>query len=125
MDVFNPQRSGRGSGSVESASRMTAATPAPPPETDTEAGWKTESVSIRQAENGGFVVDCSEKRETPRKEGPGQTISGGSDYRTKSYAFSGPDEMLAHVGETFGVQGGAPADGDEMSAAVDPYAGEA
>lgn len=97
----------------ESASMMTAApTPAK------AGGWKVESVNIRAATNGGFIVSCSKKRELPpgKEDGNGPM---GQTYKSDDLAFGTLDEMLGYVTSEFG--GGAlPASGPMIAADEDP-----
>lgn len=81
----------------ESASLMSQA-PAPKG-ADQGGGWKVESVNIRQADNGGFTVSCSKKREGKSN---GNGLGSGSDYKSSDNVFSDVDSMLAYVKSEFG-----------------------
>jgi hypothetical protein len=81
----------------ESASKMTEA-PAP----KGEQGWKVESVNIRQAKNGGFIVTCSKTRESAGGSGNGAGAPG-RDYESNDYAFRSMPEVMDYVAQEFGV----------------------
>lgn len=90
----------------ESASLMSAT---PPTDPNAQGGWKIENVSIRQADNGGFTVSCSKKRDAKPSRGDsgnGPGIGGG-DYKNSDYVFADVDKMLEYVRSEFG--GGQPA----------------
>ena len=88
MDSYSAQRSQPGP-DQESASRMSEGQ---------TGGMKVESVSVRQAANGGFIVTC---HKVPRVQGkeyqPGES---------KDYAFGSLDEAAAYMAQEFG---GSPA----------------
>lgn len=81
-------------GDQESASRMSETQP---PATD--AGWKTDSVDIRKAANGGFIVRCSKTREGTRKNGGEMPMR---DYKSDELAFGSLEDVLGYVAEEFG-----------------------
>ena len=83
-------------GSEESYSRMTT-------EDTGQAGWKVESVELRQAANGGFIVRCSKRRDMSRgKRAAGEAPTQMSDYKSDEYAFSSLEEALAFARTAFG-----------------------
>jgi uncharacterized protein (DUF1810 family) len=84
MDSYSAQPT-RAMPDQESASRMTEGQ---------SGGMKVESVSIRQAANGGFIVTC---HKVPRVQGkdfvPGES---------KDYAFGSLEEAAAYMAQEFG-----------------------
>lgn len=77
----------------ESASKMMQQPAAP---VAAEAGWKVDTVSVRQAANGGFIVSCQKSRETgPEDKGP--------SWESKDYSFSSIDEVVSFLGQEFGA----------------------
>lgn len=78
----------------ESASKMPGE---PPPEPDEAEGetdhpdGELQSVSIRKAENGGLIVNCS--REEKSTGGPNASPA----YSSKDYAFKTFDEMVNYL----------------------------
>lgn len=60
----------------------------------TKAPKVAERVSVKRAENGGFIVSCSH----PPSTGKGGAVSWEPD---KEYAFSNADEMKAFVDKAF------------------------
>lgn len=86
-------------GSEESASKMT----------EDVSGWKVESVNIRSAENGGFIVSCSKTRQSSGENmGSAPVAPGGRDYESKDYAFGSLNEVQQYLAQEFG--GGTPAE---------------
>ena len=71
----------------ESASLMPNEPPNP------AGGMKTESVSIRPAENGGFMVSCSKR----------SSDGGPSAYNSKDYVFKTLDEVNAYIASELGA----------------------
>lgn len=60
-----------------------------------ESGLKVDSVTVRQAKNGGFIVTCSKSPVNPNaKNGP--------SYQSHDYAFSSLDEVANYLGQEFG-----------------------
>lgn len=91
----------------ESASKMTDYQP-PAAEASADAGaWKVDSVSIRPAENGGFIVSCSKSRPNSGGEMGGPTVNliAGPMWQSKDYAFSGLPEVMTYLQQEF--DGGA------------------
>lgn len=92
----------------ESASRMSEEAAEEAREPENESGWTTDSVSGRPSENGGVIVSVSQKRQMKNKGGMGPY----SDYRTKDYVFSTPEEAGAffaqHVMTVNGTSGNQP-----------------
>jgi hypothetical protein len=74
----------------ESASRMTEE------ETSTDdaadPGMKLDRLTVRPAENGGFIVDCSKLAIKPPKKG--DSIN---SYSSKDYAFSTKEDLFAFL----------------------------
>jgi len=71
-------------------------------------GWKTQDVTIKQADNGGFIVRCSHSKEAaPSRNGP----SPGNDYKSEELAFGTLQEVIGYVTQAFGGQQ-APADNE-------------
>lgn len=68
-------------------------------------GWTLESVTIRVAENGGFIATCSRRRELPSKE-RGLNSGPATDYQSKDYAFSDKSELYAFLDQE--LSGGPP-----------------
>lgn len=89
-------------GEVESFSKMNDEID---PETGpkTAAGWKTDNVSVRKAENGGFIATCSKSRESTGKDDYAST------YQSKDYAFTSIEEALSYLAQELG--GSAPSSG--------------
>jgi hypothetical protein len=83
----------------ESAGKYTPeATPAPEA---AAPAMKVESVSIRKAANGGFLVTCNKTSEK-RGNVPG-------DYKSEDYVFTSLDEAMGYVASEFGQEGAVPA----------------
>ena len=73
--------------SHESASEMTK-------EMQKPRTMQVESVTIRPAENGGFIATCSKR---PMKESPGMGM-----YESKDYAFTSLPDVQAFVARELG-----------------------
>ena len=92
-------------------------TQAPPPDVAAGDGGKVESVNIRSAENGGFIVSCSKTKDVS-SGGQNQSVSG-RDYQSKDYAFTSLGEVQNYLASEFG--GGTPAEMpvDDVDAGAD------
>ena len=67
-------------------------------------GWEVESVSMRKAKNGGFIVTCSKTKQTEPSQGNGNMPTPARDYKSEDYAFSNLGEAMNYVASEF--QGG-------------------
>jgi hypothetical protein len=74
----------------ESASRMTEEET---PDEASDPGMKLDRLTVRPAENGGFIVDCSKSPIKPPKKG---AMSMGG-YSSKDYAFSTKEDLFAFL----------------------------
>ena len=92
----------------ESASLMSSDEPdADEPEGgEAEPEMKVDSVTIRPAENGGFIVTCAKSGKSASGNGP----SNSPKFSSKDYAFSTFDEAAQYVAQELGQgQATAPA----------------
>ena len=90
----------------QSASRMMdEEVPAEEPQ---KAGWVVDSVSIRQAKNGGWIVSCSKHLEPAPKNGP--------SYQSNDYTFATLAEAVPFIEQEFGES----ADGGQSMAGAQP-----
>lgn len=62
-------------------------------------GWVVDSVSIRKAKNGGWIVTCSKHQEPPPKNGPG--------YQSNDYTFDSLAEAIPFIETEFTGSTGA------------------
>lgn len=81
----------------QSASRMMEEeiTPAAEP---ASRGWVVDSVSVKKAKNGGFIVSCSKHQEPMPKDGPG--------YQSNDYTFDTLAEAVPFIELEFGGSAG-------------------
>ena len=100
MDRYTQMAAGAGS-DEESASRMMEEESAVAPET---GGMVVDSVSIRQAKNGGWIVSCSKHEANPSKNGVGR-------YESNDYTFASLAEAVPFIEQEFGAsaEGGSAA----------------
>lgn len=61
------------------------------PAGDDAKGMKLDSVAIRKAANGGFIVNCNK---SPVQQGGAMS---GPGYSSKDYAFSSIDEVIGYL----------------------------
>lgn len=96
----------------DSASKMLDA-PAPSAPDPADKGWgpwKLDRLSVRTAENGGVVVDCSKsrKRTAPEpRQGNGAVNTMGDSYENKDYVFTTIPEALQFIAQELGSSGPA------------------
>lgn len=76
----------------ESASRMMEEEP---PEPTAQSGWVVDSVNIRQAKNGGWIVSFAKHEHPPPKNGSG--------YETSDYTFASLAEAVPFIEQEFGA----------------------
>ena len=108
MDSYTQKQQAGANADHQSASRMMAEPAAPP--TD-EAEWTVESISVRPAKNGGFIVSSSKTREATRQGAGNQPMPTMSamptrDYESNDYAFSDMNGVHRYLDEEFGVGAG-------------------
>ena len=115
MDTFSRQQAKTASRSTgdsdhESASMEEEREAAPVQDSD----WRTDSVTLRKAENGGVIVTCSKSRD---RKGPDDYDT----YKSKDYAYSNVDEALQFAGtELEGAKAGS-GNGNPVSAVPGRY----
>jgi hypothetical protein len=80
-------------GAEESYSKMNAEVdPATGPK---DGAWKTDSVTVRKAENGGVIATCSKSRERKGKDDY-------DTYQSKDYAFGSVEDAVAFLVQELG-----------------------
>lgn len=77
----------------QSASRMTEEMEGSPSKAG-DAGYKLENVSVRRAENGGFIATCARTKKLKPEKGSSYVPT---DYQSKDYAFSSFGELSAFL----------------------------